>query len=96
MAVAAFAKAKLASYAQAKPRTHRTHALGDRALPDLISDANAADPLKRVALPQRSGWVSGMRQRGGSRATRFWPNSSPPRGSKVLSSFAVPALGRGV
>ena len=42
--VAPFAEAKLASHTSAKPRTHGTHALGDRALPDLMAAANAAVP----------------------------------------------------
>ena len=41
--VAPFAEVKVASYTSAKPRPHRTHALGDRALPDLMADPNAAD-----------------------------------------------------
>ena len=44
LAVALFAKTKLARLYQAKPGTQRTHALGDRALPDSMAAANAADP----------------------------------------------------
>ena len=47
MMVAPTAKAKLASYTSAKPRSHRTHGLGDRALPEVRADAAAADPGKR-------------------------------------------------
>ena len=42
--VAPFAKAKLASYSSATPRTHRTHAQGDRVLPDLVTDRDAVSP----------------------------------------------------
>ena len=37
-------KTKLERLYQAKPGTQRMHALGDRALPDLMAAANAADP----------------------------------------------------
>ena len=51
--VTPFAKAKLANYFSAKTRTHRTHALGDRALPDLRADAAAAgrDKLRLAYKP---------------------------------------------
>ena len=51
LAVAAFAK--LASYSSAEPRTHRTHALGDQALPNSRADAAAADLGKRRLAHKR-------------------------------------------